>query len=319
MRALTITLPEAGSGKPRREIVELPVPEARKGEVVVRVHFAGLNYFDRETSSGDHNRSVARSLKRSPVVSGIEMAGIAETAGAGIEKGDRVVGYTDIWRGPFYHSQFVATPASNLAVVPPEVSLEAAASIVGGALTSITALEKKARLRCGQRVLITGATGSVGVTGVQLATHIGAEVTAVCHSSQLDFVQAQGASMPFAYDRSEMPAPDGRFDVVFDTAPSLSFAAAGPFLSARGRYITTMPHRDISGFATSLLSSKKWTFLLERNTDAARMGRLRELISAGAFTEVIDRVYHLDDATDAFERQLQSGKRGKVLLDMRDR
>ena len=80
-----------------------------------------------------------------------------------------------------------------------------------------------------------------------------------------------------------------------------------------------MPHRDIAGFAASLVSRKKWTFLLERNTDATPMSRLRELISAGAFVEVIDRIYPLDDAAAAFERQLQPGKRGKILLDMRDR
>ena len=200
---------------------------------MVRVHFAALNYIDRETSCGEHNRSVARSLKRSPVVSGIEMAGIAESAGYGIEAGDPVVGYTDIWRGPFYHAQLVATPASNLAVVPPHLSLEGATSIVGGALTSITALERKANLRRGQRVLVTGATGSVGVTGVQLAAYLGAEVTAVCHSSQVEFAKAQGASRAFAYDLSEMPSAEPAFDLVFDTAPSLSFTAAAPHLGPR--------------------------------------------------------------------------------------
>jgi len=317
MKAITLDPARSKLAVPERRIVELPIPEVGQDEVLVEVHFAGLNQFDVATSKGEHNRAVARSLKRSAVISGIEMAGIARSSGRGVEEGDRVVGYTDIWRGPFYHCQYGATPAHNLAVVPANMSLEGAASIVGGALTSITGLERRGRLEPGQRVLITGATGSVGVTGVQLATHLGADVAAVCHSSQIDFVRAQGASEAYAYDHSEMPEKANQFDTVFDTAPSLSFSAASPYLTQQGRYITTMPHEDVGGFARSLVSRKRWGFLLERNTDSARMERLTELIAAGAFTEVIDSVHSLDDFADAFDRQLRSGKRGKILLDMR--
>ena len=90
-----------------------------------------------------------------------------------------MVGYTHIFKGPFFHAEYVVAPESYLALVPSNVSLEGATSIVGGALTSITALERIAGLKPGSDVLITGATGSVGINGVQLATHIGAAVSAV--------------------------------------------------------------------------------------------------------------------------------------------
>lgn len=317
MKALTCTLPETRSGAPNRKVVELPVPEARTGEVLVRVHYAGLNYIDLETSKGEHNRSVARALKRAPVVSGIEMAGVAETDGERIQKGDRVFGYTHIFKGPFYHAQYVSTPEHNLALVPEDISLEGATSIIGGALTSISALERIARLESGSRVLITGATGSVGVTGVQLATHLGAEVSAVCHSTQREFALSQGASRAFAYDRAELPKARNQFDLVFDTAPSLSFASARKFLNARGRYISTMPHHDVSGWVRSLGSKRKWGFLLEYNTDERRMERLRTLLAQGTFAPTIDSIYDLSEAHDAFDRQRQPGKRGKILLDFR--
>ena len=317
MKALTFTLPEARSGTPKRKLVEVPVPETKRGEVLVRVHFAGLNYIDLETSKGEHNKSVARALKRAPVVSGIEMAGVAETDGERIKKGDRVFGYTNIFRGPFYHAQHVSTPEHNLAVVPEDTSLEGATSIIGGALTSINALERIARIESGSRVLITGATGSVGVTGVQLATHLGADVSAVCHSTQTDFALSQGASRAFAYDQAELPDAENQFDLVFDTAPSLSFASAKKFLRARGRYIPTMPHHDLGGWTRSLISQRKWGFLLEYNTDAKRMERLRTLISQGAFPPTVDSIYDISDATDAFDRQQKPGKRGKILLDFR--
>ena len=317
MQALTFSLPEAKTDAPRRKLVQLPIPQTKNDEVLVRVHFAGLNHFDLETSKGDHNKDVARALKRAPVVSGIEMAGVAETDGARIKKGDRVFGYTNIFRGPFYHAQYVSTPEHNLAVVPGDVSLEGATSIIGGALTSINALERIARLESGSRVLITGATGSVGVTGVQLATHLGAEVSAVCHSTQRDFALSQGASRAFAYDESELPEAENQFDLVFDTAPSLSFSSTAKFLNRRGQYISTMPHHDIAGWARSLVSQRKWGFLLEYNTDAKRMERLRTLISEGAFPPTVDSIYDISATTEAFDRQRKPGKRGKILLDFR--
>ena len=317
MKALTFSIPEANSGTPSRELVDLPVPHVERGGVLVRVHFAGLNYIDLETSRGEHNKAVARALKRSPVASGIEMAGVAETDGERIKKGDRVCGYTQIFKGPFYHAQYVSAPEKNLAVVPESTSLEGATSIIGGALTSINALERIARLNRNHRVLITGATGSVGVTGVQLAAYLNAEVAAVCHSTQCEFALSQGASQAFAYDKSEMPEAQNQFDLVFDTAPSLSFAAAGKFLTPRGRYISTMPHRDVAGFARSLVSMRKWGFLLEYDTDARRMERLRTLIADGAFPPTIDSIYPLEDAAAAFARQERPGKKGKILLDMR--
>lgn len=318
MKALTVSLSGADSGAPTRELVELPIPETREGEVRVRVHFAGLSYIDFETSNGGHRRSLARALEKSPVVSGIEMAGVAETGGQDIERGDRVFGYTSIIRGPFYHAQYVSTPEHNLAVVPESISLEGAASIVGGALTSINALERIARLDRGSRVLITAATGSVGTTAVQLASHLGAEVSAVCHSTQRDFAISLGASSAFAYDRGELPKAEEQFDVVFDAAPSLSFSLARPFLRAGGLYVSTMPHRDAAGWVRSLFSRRRWGFLLEHDTDAKRMERLRTLVAAGAFSPTIDSIFPLKDAKEAFARQRLPGKRGKILLDFRE-
>ncbi len=318
MKAISFTTPESRGEAPKRTLVDVPPPEPKPGEILVRVHYAGLNYIDLEISNGEHQRTVARALKNSPMVSGIEMAGVAKTGGERIRPGDRVFGYTNIYKGPWYHAQVVATPEHNLAVVPEDTSLEAATSILGGALTSINALERIVHLKRGAKVLITGATGSVGITAVQLARYIGAEVTAICHSSQLDFARSQGATHALAYDKEELPEAGASFDVVFDTAPSLSFSKAGPFLKKRGHYITTMPHRDVAGWARSLFSSKKWGFLLEHDTDEARMERLRGLVADGAFSETIDSIHPLADADAAFERQLRPGKRGKILLDMRE-
>lgn len=315
MRALSYQIPNAKSALPTLTQVNLPLPQVSSGNVLVRVSYAGLSNFELEASLGKRNRALAKLLKKVPVVSGIEMAGVVVSDGEEFKRGDQVVGYTNIFKGPFFHADSVAVPETNLARIPENMSAQGAVSVVGGALTSITALERIAQVKPGQQILITGATGSVGITAVQLACHLGAQVCGVCHSSQTQFVLQQGASSACAYDKNELPPAQNQFDVVFDTAPSLSFAVSAGYLKPQGTYITTMPHLDIKGYLGSLFSRRKWGYLMEANTDALRMSRLRKLIQQGAFTEVIDSVYPLAQAGEAFARQLKPGKRGKILID----
>lgn len=318
MRALTYEIPADKYAVPTLDQVELPVPQVGKGSVLVRVSYAGLSNFEREISLGKRNGALAKSLKKGAVVSGIEMAGIVESNGDMFKRGDRVVGYTNIFRGPFFHADYVVIQENKLVRIPDSMSLQGAASLVGGALTSITALERIADVKPGQQILVTGATGSVGVTAVQLAVHLGAQVCGICHSSQVDFLLRQGATTACAYDRNELPQPARQFDVVFDTVPSLSFSTCANYLNQQGTYITTMPHLDILGFISSLFSRKKWGYLMEADTDARRMSRFLGLIEAGAFREVIDCIYPLAEAGDAFQRQLKPGKQGKILIDFNE-
>ena len=245
------------------------------------------------------------------------MAGIAQTDGLRIKKGDPVFGYTNIFKGPWFHAEYITLKESKLAIVPDNFTLEGATSVIGGALTAITALEKIAKLRAGENVLITGATGSVGYTAVQLATHLGANVSAVCHSSQADFARSEGAVDVYAYDKGELPEASNHFDLIFDAAPSLSFNKARKFLKPRGCYITTMPHLDLPGFARALFSRRKWGFLLESDTNENRMERLKSLMADDAFRPMIDSIHLLADAQQAFTRQQGRGKRGKILIDFR--
>ena len=315
MRALTYEIPTNRSDLPALRQVELPVPQVTDGVVLVRVSYAGLSNFDLETSRGKRNGALARSLKKEAVVSGIEMAGTVESDGKTVKRGDRVVGYTNIIRGPFFHADYVAIPENKLARIPENMTLQGAASLIGGALTSIAALERIADVKAEQQVLITGATGSVGITAVQLASHLGAQVCGVCHSSQTDFLLQQGVTTACAYDRNELPPSANQFDVVFDTAPSLCFLACTNYLKQQGTYITTMPHLDVLGFVSSLFSRRKWGYLMEADTDAKRMSRLLGLMETGAFGAVIDSIYPLAQANEAFQRQLKPGKQGKILID----
>ncbi|MBL4587657.1 MAG: zinc-binding dehydrogenase, partial [Flavobacteriales bacterium] len=96
---------------------------------------------------------------------------------------------------------------------------------------------------------------------------------------------------------------------------SLSFSSSVKYLKPQGRYITTMPHLDVAGFFISLLSRRKWGYLMVADTDAERMQRLCTLMSEGGFGSAIDSIFSLDKAADAFVRQQGSGKRGKIMID----
>ncbi|GEM_PF-520383 len=315
VKILTYKIPKEKFAAPDISIVEHPIPETRSGEVLVRIHFSCLSVFELVTSKGERNAAIARALKKSPLVSGIEMAGIVESDGKTYKKGDRVFGYTHIFKGPFFHSEYAAVPEAFLATVPPSMSLAAAASVVGGALTSLVALERFGRVKKGDKILITGATGSVGITAVQLANYLGAEISGISHSSQTQFLRESGAKIAYAYDKNEMPVPAKQFDLVFDAAPSLSFSTASKYLASRGKYITTMPHEDVMGFFHALFSRRKWGYLMVYTTDKARMERVRLLIEQGAFSQLIDSTFRLENAVEAFAHQHQKGKKGKILLD----
>lgn len=314
MKAITYSIPTQSSQPPEIQISSISEPIAKAGEVLVEVHYAGLSNFDIETSTGKQNKSLTKKFKRQPVVSGIEMAGRVVSPGRRFQQGDRVVAYTHIFRGPFFHASRVAVPEKYLAKVPESISLAGATSIVGGALASISALERITSVQRGNTVFVTGASGGVGTTAVQLATYLGANVSTVAHSSQSDYLTSIGAVRTYAYDRNELPLKQAQFDVIFDTAPAMSFSLAKRYLTPMGCYITTMPQRDIAGWLVSIFSRRKWGYLMEYDTDEQRMGRLRELMTDGVFVEAIDSEYDLELAKEAFARQLERGKKGKILL-----
>lgn len=316
MKAVSFDLVPGGD-RPRVKIIETRKPEpARKGDVLVRITHAGLNHGDFEIITGKRNKAVAKQLRTQPVVTGVEMAGIAETNGNRITKGDLVFGYANIFKGPRFHGEYVVINEEKIFKVPEGWSTEGAAAIIGGGVTVVAALDRIAKLKQGDRILITGASGAVGILAVQFASHVGAEVTAICNSRQARQVQDAGAAHVLAYDKKEMPDPSRQFDCVFDTAPSLTFAKARALLKPRGIYITTMPHLDIAGFLLSLFSRRRWGFLLEADTDQKRLARLAELMTQAVFRPAIDSVYPIDDAANAFARLEERGKHGKILLDL---
>ena len=204
MRALVRS---ADTGK--MVVVEIPVPTPAQGQVLVEVNVSAVNEMDVQVRAGGWARYVKKFLKQGPVVSGFEFAGIARSDGHRIRAGDRVIGNVHVLYGPRTHAEYVCVDENDVGVIPATIPFDHAAALVAMGLTAIEILERLKPLVQGQRVLIIGAAGGVGIYSLQLAKHQGAHVTAVCSLTNAEWVRTMGPIRD-SWQAGPSPADDGR-------------------------------------------------------------------------------------------------------------
>lgn len=297
-------------------VVEAPTPTPRRGEVLVRVHTSAVNEMDVQVRGGGWAKSVKAFKARGPVTTGFEFAGVALSDGPAIRAGDPVIGYSHVLSGVRTHAERICVPARTLQVIPSHWSMQEAAALVSMGLTSIEIFERIRPLQAGQKALVIGAAGGVGVYAVQMAKHQGAHVTAVCSAANASWIRSQGADVVRAYETEEAFSAGDRMDLVVDAPMHASFARSAPFLAKGGTYVATNPTADIAGFAQAALSPHRAGYLMMLSTTPAKMTRLIQLVVAGALRPAIDSVYGLHQADAAFDRFSTRGKQGRVILDL---
>lgn len=305
---------EFQSGYYGLSVKSVPVPPVGEGEVLVRVHASAVNHMDVAFLHGLSNERVEalRTSLGQDVLTGIEFSGVAASDGKRIKAGDEVFGYVNIRADRRAHAQFTAVPESALAKKPAGLTYVQAAALPGGCLTAYEALTKIAKVRAGSRVLLIGASGSVGVYSLQLARHLGCHVVAVCNPAQSDQVRAFGAEV-LDYHQSIFTLPRS-FDFVFDTPPAYSFKRCEPLLNDGGTYIHTLPSKDAEGFELAKQTTKHAGHLLVLAVKEDALTQVAALVANEAFKPVIDSVFPLDEAKAAFERYEVHGKLGKVVI-----
>ena len=208
-------------------ITERPEPAANAGEFRIRVHAAAIGSSDSAGRSGTPWFARLAFGLRAPkrAVLGSDFAGVVDAVGPGVTRfavGDRVYGATGIDAGA--HAEGVVVSESGAIVrLPDEVGMADAAAICDGALTALPFLRDGARVGHGTRVLVNGASGSVGAAGVQLAKHLGAEVTATCGPAHVELVRALGADRVIDYTRQDFTLARSAFDVIFDAIGKSTF------------------------------------------------------------------------------------------------
>jgi NADPH:quinone reductase-like Zn-dependent oxidoreductase len=304
----------------RLEELDRPAPPS-SGEVLVRVRAAGLNRSDCAWRNGDHPLIRVLSGVRRPRrrVLGSEFAGEVAEVGPdveGFEPGDAVFGVKAYLNEGFgAHAEYVlARAAGALAHKPDGVTFEEAAGVGDGALNAMTSLERVG-LERGQRILVYGASGSIGTAAVQLATEAGAHVTGVCGPSHLDLVRSLGADAVVDYTQEDFTERGERWHVVFDAVGKLAFRRVRGSLAPGGYFIATDGMWNFLALppVTRLAGGRRVVAPVPRYSKENIL-RLRELLESGRYRPVIDRVYPLDQAVEATRYVETHHKAGNVVL-----
>jgi NADPH:quinone reductase-like Zn-dependent oxidoreductase len=304
-------------------LARIAPPEIAAGEVLLRVHAAGLDRGAWHLMTGTPYLLRLGFGLRKPKNPGLgrEVAGTVVAAGSAVTRfcaGDEVFG---IGRGTF--AEYATAREDKLARKPANATFEQAAVVPVSGLTAWQALTDAGRVEQGQKVLVIGASGGVGSFAVQLAKALGAEVTGVCSTAKLDLVRSLGADHVIDYTNGDFADDVHHYDLILDIAgnPALSrlrraLTPAGTAVlvgGEEGGSLTGGIGRQLRAVARSRFTGQRLTGCLCRER-FADLERLSELIEGGQLTPCIDRTYPLDQVPAAM-RYLAAGKaRGKIAI-----
>ena len=306
-------------------IEDIATPAPGPDDVLVRVRASVVTPPDVVARSGRplFGRLYFGMLRPKYTVLGAAFAGDVTAVGDRVEGfavGDRVVGTTAKFGA---HAEYILVPGGGeLVHMPASLDYADVVAIVDGGMTALPFLRDVASIRPGQRVLVNGASGCVGSAAVQLAKHLGAEVTGVCSTPNLELVRSLGADHVIDYTVEDFTIAAGRYDVIFDTVNTSSFGRSRRALAPGGAYLATGPTLPLllQMAWTSRFGGKRaaiaFTGLLptpERTIDLAHLTALGE---AGTLVPVIDRSYPLCDGADAHRYVESKRKRGNVVVTM---
>jgi NADPH:quinone reductase-like Zn-dependent oxidoreductase len=300
----------------RLEDVQKPVP--KDDEVLVRIHATTVSRTDCALRGGEPfiSRFVTGLWRPKRKTLGSDLAGEVEQVGATVsefEVGDQVFGINPWKFGA--HAEFLCMRASAaLDQMPAGMSFEDAAAICDGAILALNCL-RPADLRNGQRILIYGASGSIGTAGVQLARHFGADVTAVCNTKNVELARSLGADEIIDYAQEDFTQNGRSYDAILDAVGNLSFKRCRGSLKRGGVYLATDGLWNlVLTLWTTRIGDKRVRFSIPPRFTKEDVVLLRELIEAGKYRAVIDRRYPLEQVVEATRYVETKQKTGNVVL-----
>ena len=289
------------------QLKEIEKPSPKDNEVLIRVHASTVHAGDvrmRSFTVPPAQWLMARIFlgirkpKRS--ILGMELAGEIESVGKDVKqfkKGDQIFAST-LWSNFGGYAEYNCMPEDKvLALKPTNLSYEEAATIPNSGITVLKIL-RKANIQKGQKVLIYGASGSTGVTAVQIAKHYGADVTGVCSTSNLEMVKSLGADEVLDYTKDDFALSAETYDVIFDAVGKMDKIGKSA-LKQTGIFLDV--HKDSGGMGKPAYAR-------------ADLVVLKEICEAGNFQAVIDKRFPLEQAVEAHEYVEKGHKRGNVVI-----
>jgi NADPH:quinone reductase-like Zn-dependent oxidoreductase len=305
------------------ELQEIDKPELTDDGVLVRVRAAAINPADWYGMTGTPYVARLTMGLRKPKerVLGVDFAGTVEAVGMDITQfrpGDEVFGGRS---GAL--AEYVSV-RNAIAPKPANLTFEEAAAVPVAAITALQGLRDEGQIQPGQRVLINGASGGVGTFAVQIAKALGAEVTAVCSTRNVDLVRSLGADHVVDYTREDFSRSDRRYDLMLDIAGSRSWSECKRVLTpeailvivgakrGNGRLLGPLSH-VIRMRLASVPNSQKIVFFIAK-LDKPDLAVMRQLLESGKVTPVVERRYELTDVADALRYLGEGHAQGKLVI-----
>ena len=321
MKAMVIT---AYGDSKVLQLQEVALPQLKENEVLVKVFASSATRADTMMLTGKPyiGRLFTGIIKPKHTIPGTGFAGEVADLGKKVSRfkvGDQVFGETTLCFST--NAAFVAVPEQGVILHKPEnLSFAEAAPVCDGHLTSINFLKEIGHIGPGQKVLINGASGSLGSAAVQLAKYFGAEVTAVCNSANAGLVKSLGADNVIAYDQEDFTKSTERYDLIYDSIGKSSFSRAKKVLAPKGIYLSpvlkfTLLMQMMFG---SLTGGKKARFAASGlKSDVELRALLAELVGMfqeGKLKTVIDRQFPLEKLAAAHQHIAAGHKKGNVVI-----
>jgi NADPH:quinone reductase-like Zn-dependent oxidoreductase len=300
------------------ELKKVEKPAPADGEVLIRVLAASLaagEYYGMRGKPFPIRFYIGFPQPKKDFVVGLDCAGVVEAVGSGVTRfkpGDEVYGEC---RGSC--AEYAVAKEGAIAPKPARLTFEQAAAVPTSACTALQALRDHGKVKSGYNVLINGASGGVGTFAVQIAKALGAEVTAVCSTKNVERIRSIGADHVIDYTEEDFTKGGARYDVILDNVASHSLAASRRALTPDGLHVPSSGHAGMgwiiaAGLTAVFVRQQGSPFVAATNSQS--LLALNELIEAGKVTPVIDKTYRLDEAAKAFGYLDEGHARGKVVV-----
>lgn len=313
---------------------EVDTPKPKDNEIMIKIHATPVNFGDITVRNIKEKMTLRKfwmptpfwlltrlefgfnKPKRSKTVLGSDLAGEVTVTGKDVTRfkaGDRVFAYRSSLMGG--NAEYICVPENSIvAHMPSNMSFAEAATIPYGTMTALNLL-RKANIQKGQKILINGASGSIGSAATQLAKYYGAEVTGVCSAPKMEFVKTLGADKVIDYIKNDFTKNGETYDLILDVLGKSSFAACKNSLTQNGLYLlATFKTRHLLPMLWSSIKGGKRMICALSNEKTDGLVHIKELIEAGSLKTVIDKSFSMGQAAEA-HRYVESGQnKGNVII-----
>ncbi len=292
---------------------DMPPPAIKSGQLVVKVHASCINPVDWKIRQGMLRFITGNNF---PIILGLDLSGEVIQVGSGVtgfNVGDAIYGSVSIPGGAY--AEYATVSAKSVALKPTNISYEEAAAVPVAGLTALQALRDLGNIQPGQNVLINGASGGVGTFAVQIAKALGANVTGVCSTKNVDLVKSLGADRVIDYTQQDFTQDTVQYDIILDAVGKQSFSQCKKILKAQGIYISTLPSFDnvTQAILTRFIPGQKAKLIVE-SAKTQDLIYLKDLIEAGKIRVVIDRTFPLQELAAAHTYSESERTAGKIAI-----